>query len=156
MTGHIRRYVIPAAYDVLPAAMASAEATVMLLAIGYQESRFEHRKQIGGPARGYWQFEQGGGVRGVLGHQASRMTARIVLEELGYPGEPTTWGVYDALAHNDVLACCFARLLLWTLPDPLPSREDPDVGWDQYVAAWRPGRPHPRTWPEAWALACAG
>ena len=37
--------------------MDSAKARVMLLAIGLQESRFEHRRQIGGPARGFWQFE---------------------------------------------------------------------------------------------------
>ena len=28
----------------------------MLLAIGLQESRFVHRRQIGGPACGFWQF----------------------------------------------------------------------------------------------------
>lgn len=46
--------------------MDSTEARVMLLAIGLQESRFINRFQIvqgkpgaKGPARGFWQFEQG-------------------------------------------------------------------------------------------------
>src|SRR5690606_35531315 len=56
------------AYALLPSRMDSDRATVMLLAIGLQESRFEHRRQIKGPARGFWQFERGGGVRGVMTH----------------------------------------------------------------------------------------
>ena len=48
----------------LPDRMLSDEAVTMMLAIGYQESRFEHRRQIRGPARGFWQFEHGGGVVG--------------------------------------------------------------------------------------------
>jgi hypothetical protein len=37
--------------DVLPGRFASLEATVLLVAIGLQESRFKYRQQIGGPAR---------------------------------------------------------------------------------------------------------
>ena len=35
----------------LPAKMSGSKAKIMLLAIGLQESRFEHRRQMGGPAR---------------------------------------------------------------------------------------------------------
>ena len=52
----------------------------MLLAIGLQESRLTHRRQIGGPARGLWQFERGGGVAGVLRHAASRDHALSVCD----------------------------------------------------------------------------
>ena len=41
---------------ILPPMMTSDAAKAMLLAIGMQESRLTHRKQIGGPAMGLWQF----------------------------------------------------------------------------------------------------
>ena len=53
MIGHILAHVMPAAFSLLPPNMDSREARVMLLAIGMQESRFKHRKQIGGPAKGF-------------------------------------------------------------------------------------------------------
>ena len=54
----------------LPAKMTSPQAEVMLLAIGLQESQFEHRCQLGnGPAKSFWQGEQGGGmVAGLLSY----------------------------------------------------------------------------------------
>jgi hypothetical protein len=48
----IRRGPIAAALSLLPDRMTSPEAVVQMLAIGLQESRFEHRHQIGGPAHG--------------------------------------------------------------------------------------------------------
>ncbi|WP_322786536.1 hypothetical protein [Advenella kashmirensis] len=54
---------IDTSMQLLPARMDSAQARVMLLAIGLQESRFTHTHQIGGPAHGYWQFESGGGTK---------------------------------------------------------------------------------------------
>ncbi len=68
---------ITPALALLPATMDTPAARVMLLAIGLQEGRFMHRRQIGGPARGFWQFEKGtrasrGGVWGVFLHAASR------------------------------------------------------------------------------------
>jgi len=148
------RFTMPAAMSLLPAKMDSPEARAMILAIGLQESNFEHRKQIVGPARGLFQFESGGGIRGVLTHRASAEPAMVVCEALLY--EPSDWAVYLALADNDVLACAFARLLLWTLPAALPKQGDAEEGWRQYIAAWRPGKPHPATWGEhfnkAWSL----
>lgn len=141
---YIKDIAIPAALKLLPANMDSPEARAMLIAIGLQESRFVHRRQIGGPARGFWQFEQGGGVRGVLNHPASRPAICSVLLLLDYDMTPEA--SYEAIEHNDVLAVCFARLLLWTLPEALPRRDDPEEAWAQYIEAWRPGRPHRATW----------
>ncbi len=122
--------------------MNSREARVLLLAIGFQESDFEARRQMnGGPARGFWQFERGGGVRGVLEHHSTRGIAAGLLGTLQYSGD----AVYDALEHNDVLACAFARLLLWTHPAPIPV--DAPSAWAYYAATWRPGRPRPDEWP---------
>ena len=155
MVDHILTHTIPAAYSLLPTAMQSTEATALLLAIGLQESRFLHRRQTkGGPARGFWQFEAGGGVRGVRRHAATAQTIVDVLTTLRYPiNQPTTY-YHAILEHHDVLACCFARLLLWTLPATLPGRDEAELGWTQYLDAWRPGAPHPETWPslymEAW------
>lgn len=61
---------IEPALRLLPPAMDTVKARVMLLAIGLQESAFAARRQAGnGPARGFWQFELGtpqsrGGVWG--------------------------------------------------------------------------------------------
>lgn len=127
----------------------------MLVAIGLQESRFTHRRQVGGPARGFWQFELGGGVRGVLTHQATKPIIRAVLERLQYDFDPAT--SYAAIEHNDVLACIYARLLLWALPYKLPVQGEVESAWGQYLAAWRPGKPHRETWDvffnEAWGVA---
>lgn len=145
--------IIDPALRILPPMMTSDAAKAMLLAIGMQESRLVHRKQIGGPARGLWQFERGGGVAGVLRHPRTQAHAATVCWRLSNAG--TTTSVYHALEHDDVLAACFARLLLWTLPGSLPVRGQAEEGWRQYIAAWRPGKPHRHTWDkfyeDAWA-----
>lgn len=140
---------IEPAYLILPDRMRSPAATTMLLAIGLQESRFEYRRQVRGPARGFWQFESRGGVAGVMTHHASHDTAAAVALALQYPIRRDT--IYEALADNDVLAAAFARLLLWTDPVALP--EDADSAWAYYLRIWRPGRPHPETWARCWARA---
>ncbi len=148
-----RAHVIPLAFSILPAEMASPEAVAMLLAIGYQESKFAVRVQAGGgPARGYWQFERGG-VSAVMGPQVTREALQDAAKALAYPLPLTPWGCYDAIAHNDVLACVCARLLLWNVPEALPSKDDSARGWLQYSRAWRPGKPRPETWQDAWAKA---
>jgi hypothetical protein len=142
---------IPAALSLLPTAMDTPAARALLLAIGLQESKLQHRRQVQGPARGYWQFEAHGGVAGVLEHRASGPHAWNVCTVLDY--SPSVVVVYDAIADNDVLACAFARLLIWTLPEALPTTADD--GWRQYLKAWRPGRPHPETWAACWERAWA-
>ncbi len=144
----IHRHIIPAAYTLLPAPMESDQATAMLLAIALQESAAAYRKQWNGPARGFWQFEAGGGVAGVLTHSSTSALARRALEQLRYPKTMPTPVVHQVLEHNDILAAVFARLLLWTLAKPLPAAHDSYGAWSQYLAAWRPGKP----WPDAWSI----
>lgn len=127
----------------------SPEARVMLCAIGLQESRFRHRRQVGGPARGFWQFERGGGVAGVLNHASSRGPTAAVLALRGV--KPAD--AYATLETDDMLACAFARLLLYTDPRPLPAIGDVDGAWDYYIANWRPGKPHRGTWDALYAQA---
>jgi hypothetical protein len=139
------------AFRLLPSKMNSEAARVMLYAIGLQESRFEHRRQIGGPARGFWQFEKGGGVKGVLTHPSSRKYATAVCEVRGV--SPTAEAAYPALERDDVLAAAFARLLLYTDPRALPKIGDVQGAWDYYIRNWRPGKPHPGSWPDLYAQA---
>ncbi|MGE8617616.1 MAG: hypothetical protein ACN6O0_07325, partial [Achromobacter spanius] len=115
---------ITPALALLPARMDTAEARVMLLAIALQESRFVHRRQIGGPARGFWQFEKGsrasrGGVWGVFLHAASRDHLPALCKARSVACDPDA--IYAALEYDDVLAAGVARLLLWTDPKALPQ-----------------------------------
>lgn len=147
----LRERAIAPALAMLPARMNSVAAEVQMLAIGLQESRFEHRRQIGGPARGFWQFEQGGGVRGVLRHHSSREHALSVCRIRNVIA--TEGAVYAALEHDDVLAAAFARLLLWTDPKAMPALGDEQGAWDLYLRVWRPGKPHRNTWGALYAQA---
>lgn len=136
--------VVPA-LDLLPRRMDTPDARVALLAIGLQESGLEHRRQLGGgPARGLWQFERGGGCVGVLNHAASRDLMRWVCHDRG--ASASTGLLHTRLEHDDILAAAAARLLLYTDPHPLPAEDDADGAWSYYLRVWRPGQPHPDSW----------
>lgn len=139
----IRASAIAPALALLPANMSSPSAEVLLVAIGLQESRLTHRRQINGPARGLWQFERGG-VRGVLQHRASRPYALALCKMRDV--EATVEAVYGALERDDVLAAGIARLLLWTDPRPLAAIGEVGAAWEYYLRTWRPGKPHRHTW----------
>jgi hypothetical protein len=149
---------IDEALALLPAAMDSPQARVMLIAIGLQESRFAHRRQLvgnpprpTGPARGYWQFERGGGCTGVLTHPASRYWMHQVCGQRGC--KPTPSALWAAIEQDDVLAAAAARLLLFTDPKRLPSVGDEAGAWALYLRVWRPGKPHRSTWSALYAQA---
>jgi hypothetical protein len=126
-------------------------ARVLSLAIAGQESAWQYRLQIGGPARSFWQFEKGGGVHGVLTHPATKLKIRDVCADLGISCDTAT--VYDRMANNDILAACMARLLLYSDPAALPAVGQVEAGWQYYLRNWRPGMPHPQTWPARYATA---
>ncbi|WP_312538257.1 hypothetical protein [Achromobacter mucicolens] len=136
---------IDPALALLPARMDTAEARIMLLAIGLQESRFEHRRQLvgnpprpTGPAKSFWQAEQGGGmVHGVRLHVATRAAADHLYQARGVPARDAA--IWDAIEHDDVLAAGLARLLLWSDPLPLPEVGAEDASWALYLRTWRPG-----------------
>lgn len=153
MIDQVARFTLPAAYTLLPAVMDSPEASAMVLAIGLQESRFLARRQLpGGPARGFWQFEIGG-VRGVVEHADTGPALALALEALCYAGAGPHVCL-DLIENNDTLAAVFARLLLWTLPGALPGPSEGRAAWEQYCAAWHPGKPIFASWlacyTEAW------
>lgn len=146
------------AFGMLPAQMDTIQARVMMYAIGLQESGFEHRFQVvsgnpdaKGPARGYWQFERGGGVRGVMQHHKTEDYAERMCHVRGVPFKFDD--VWQRLETDDVLAACFARLLLWADPATIPAMSDQHGAWDCYVRNWRPGKPHEKRWFENHAQA---
>ena len=135
---------------------ASLEAARILLAIRMQEGDPPSRYQIlnsgrPGPARGWWQFERLGGVRGVMTHSATSERARRLCDACHVRFIDSA--VWRALEGHDALAVGFARLLLWSDPRPLPTNEAD--GWAYYLRNWRPGKPRPADWPRNWAAAVA-
>lgn len=151
---------ISKALYLLPPAMTSPEARVMLFAIGLQESRFLHRRQLIkkggemlplGPARGFWQFERMGGCRGVVDHPASRYWMAHLCQTRGV--DFTATAVWNAIEQDDVLAAAAARLLLFTDPKRLPAVGDEAAAWNLYIRTWRPGKPHRGTWSALYAEA---
>lgn len=144
------RKILDSAFALLPPKMDSGAARVMLLSIGLQESGLSERVQRGnGPARGLFQFEQGGGVKGVMTHPSSKDIARQVCVERGVPFERKA--LWESLANDDILAAVMARLLLWTDSKPMPTNSE--SGWQLYSRVWRPGRPHPERWPSNYTKA---
>lgn len=136
----------------IPSSIAAAR---FLLAIALQESGLAHRRQVvsggaeNGPAASFWQFEQGGGCKGVLTHASAAPRMKSICE--AYNVQPVPAALWEAMRYQDIVAAAAARLLIYTLPKGLPmTAED---GWSQYISAWRPGKPHPDEWPKNWALA---
>lgn len=138
------------------------EADVIVTAIAGQEGDWRHRRQVGGPARSIWQFEQGGGVAGVMSHPSTAPHAKKLFEylDIGEPAlgpfvQPSTKTVYEAMAWNDLLAAGMARLNLWWAAPPLPAVGDVNGAWAYYINTWRPGAPHPEVWPAKYSAAMA-
>jgi len=138
----------------LPARLDTPEARQIMMAISKQESGWKHfdqlesrggRDLVPGPALGPWQFELGGGTKGVMEHRASRDFAREAVARARIPWNRRE--VWLALEYNLPLAATFARLLLWTDPRPLPAIGEVQASWDYYLRNWKPGKPHPDEWP---------
>lgn len=156
----IRGYV-DAGIPLLGAKFYSRPAKVLMTAIGLQESRFDHTDQLEangtnavlGPALGYYQFESGGGVKGVMNHPSTARLAKEAATRLGVPWDRRE--VWKALKFNPALSSVFARLLIYSDPKPLPSLGDEEAAWQYYLRTWRPGKPHRGTWDALYARALA-
>lgn len=136
---------ISPALAMLPAKMDTPAARAQLLAIGLQESRFIDRRQLVGspprpigPAKSFWQAEQGGGmVHGVRLHSATSAAAAHLYQARGVPARDAA--IWNAIEYDDVLAAALARLLLWSDPGRLPIVGDEEGAWRLYLRTWRPG-----------------
>jgi hypothetical protein len=140
--------ILDAGLAVLPPKMDTPEARWLLIAIAQQESAWTLRKQTGGPARGFWQCEQGGGLADVMVHEPTWHNAYLAAMNWAIPFGRQS--IFEALAWHDPMACVVARLILWLDVRPLPDRGDLQECWNYYVSNWRPGRPGP----DRWAAAC--
>jgi hypothetical protein len=135
----------------------SPDARRIMLAIALQESGLKHRRQVGsggdedGPAASYWQFEKGGGCKGVLSHKLLAPPMRLICD--AYNVQANAQAMWEAMRYQDIVAAAAARLLIYSLPGKLPTTAV--QGWEQYLSAWRPGKPHPETWAGHWATATA-
>ncbi len=121
-------------------------ARVLMLAIAGQESAWKYRAQVGGPARGFWQFEVTG-VDGVLNrNQTTKLIAHLACEAANV--QSARAAVHDIFARpaGDNLSVAFARLLLWSDPHFLPPVGNEEAGWDYYIRNWRPGKPSRERW----------
>jgi len=125
-------------------------ARLLLLAIAGQESSWRYRRQSNyGPAAGFWQFEKGGGVKGVLFSLSTRDYALALCKFCMVSPTPlNVWGaIQDGTESGDLLAFGFSRLLLWSDPRPLPNIFNDESGaWGYYIRNWRPGKPSLDRW----------
>jgi hypothetical protein len=134
----------------------TVDARRFILAIALQESRLAHRRQVAaggvesGPAASFWQFEQGGGCKGVLTHYLVASDHAQPVRRLQHrpdPGRPVGGDALPRHHGGDRRAPADLHAAVASCR-PLPA-----AGWDQYTAAWRPGKPHPETWASNWDLA---
>lgn len=128
---------IAAGLALLPDRMGSIAASVLLYATSRQENPQRLPQQVGGSAVGDYQFEKGGGVRGVMYHDSVRGTAGMVCSSRGVIFDAER--IYQALKTDSVLASALARLLYYTDPKPLPEVGDEASTWALYLRTWRPG-----------------
>lgn len=126
----------------------SDQAITLLAAIGYQETGFRARAQVGGPALGLFSMQENA-VADLLA--ASSTGAHLAACADACVAPPTAAGIYAALREDDILAAQAARLLLWAEPSPLP--DSADAGWAYYLRVWRPGKPRPAAWADSWIFA---
>jgi hypothetical protein len=151
----LKTAIVPALADLAGSGIKdSFEARRFLLAIALQESGLRHRRQVvggteSGPASSFWQFERAGGCREVLTNRSTTNHMKRVCAD--YNVVPTDAGLWEAMRYQDIVAATAARLLIYTLPSSLPVTAD--QGWQQYISAWRPGKPHPQTWAANWTAA---
>ncbi|MFV0411493.1 MAG: hypothetical protein ACK5LJ_17880 [Paracoccus sp. (in: a-proteobacteria)] len=149
------RHVDECFHRLLPNRFDSPQRRVMMLAISGQESGdwlqtrqiafYREGVPVYGKAHGLPQFEQNGGVSGVLRHPSTSVEARAVCLRRGVA--PIPGDVWHAMAVDQPFAMAFAALLLYSDRAPLPALGDVEGAWAYYLRNWRPGKPHPDTWP---------
>lgn len=128
---------VAAGLALLPAKMDSLEASVLLYCTNRQENPKRLPQQVGGPAVGDYQFEKGGGVKGVMTHHASADLARAVCTARKVSFDAGS--IYQALKTDPILAAALARLLYYTDPKRMPDAGDEAGTWALYLRTWRPG-----------------
>lgn len=142
LTEALQKIIVPALMG-LPQKFQTAEAQLMLLAIGEQESGFRTRQQEWGPAKGFWQFEING-VRAVFGISTITLVLGMLCKNrsVGFHA----WDVFCEIPLDDILAASIARFLLYSDPKSLPAIGNEEAAWEYYVRNWSPGKPNRERW----------
>ena len=135
----------------LPPALVSDEAAVLLLATGLQESRFVYRRELGGQGLGFWRLS-GSMMTQVLQHPQTARLAQRLCEAAGIECRART--LHAALEFNDGLAAAFARLLLLSAGQGLPPCGRPEQAWLLYLRLWQPQHPSHLSWAPLYRHAC--
>jgi hypothetical protein len=140
--------------DTLLPLHVSPEARCLLLAIAGQESDWTERLPLladpDGP-RGFWRCARHGLVLRVVTAEATRADVHRVCTGLSIP--PGLDSVHEAIAWNDTLAYCVARLALTLDGRPLPAIGDAAAAWEVYRQVWLPPEPDPGRWADRYAKA---
>lgn len=141
---------------------ATDAARVQVMAVAGQESRWQERRQLGVPlypqrigARSYWQFESPWGGPVAINDILQKTPVQIAAACKAFDITCDASSLYEACAWHDAIACVMARLLLWIDPAPLPAVGDTNGAWNYYCRNWRPGAPHPESWPAVYRDAMA-
>lgn len=122
------------------------DASRLLYAIGLQESEFQHRKQIKGPAKGFFQFEPIACLE-VINRD------KPLLEQHKLPTNHRD--LYNVLQWSEVGMILSARILLYYgSPYRLPKKHETEHAWQNYLKAWRPGKPRLGDWWGNWSKSC--
>ena len=128
---------IAAGLALLPPKMDSIAASVLLYATNRQENPKRLPQQVGGPAVGDYQFEKGGGVKGVMLHDSVSALTKAVCAARKVTFDASS--IYQTVKTDPVLAAALARLLYYTDPKSLPAVGDEAGAWALYLRTWRPG-----------------
>lgn len=151
---------LDAAAAILPELDWSPAARVQLLATAMQESGgLRFRIQVpSGAARSFFQMERREAVLEVLTNTRSLPLLTRACETLVIPMGLDS--LFEAVAWNDTLATCMARLNYWLSPLPIPVMGDKAAALTMYGQTWKPAwflnnKPEPGRWDASYAAAAA-
>ena len=95
----------------------SPAALNLVAGIGMVESGYRTRKQIGGPALGYWQMEPATEQDCWVNFLDYRPLLAGLVRKIAYPSQPQ----HQLLLTNDAYAAAMCRIRLYRSPNPLPD-----------------------------------
>lgn len=97
--------------------LASPAAINLVTGIGLVESGYRTRKQVNGPALGYWQMEPATERDCWTNFLNYRPFLAGLVRKIAEPDKPSSL----LLLSNDAYASAMCRIRLYRSPDPLPS-----------------------------------
>lgn len=123
--------------------MASDDAIALIMGTGAVESGFRTLKQVGGPARSWWQVEPMTAQDNLNSYLRFRpalwdkvcQTAIVPHLVLTYVADE----LVRLLEVNIAFAICMARIKYWRYPEPLPRYDDIEGQAEYWLKAYNSG-----------------